>query len=166
MVKPYDERRAQLEKLAKDALAKVAKMDQSRKGQYTDGPGVKLWRVLTGKKMLAFIRKKWTAEQLAHMTGRARGEDGMAPLRVNKPPTGQLVTPARLAAQQATNLAACFHLVLATANGNTPKERAAACEAVMGAGDVAEEPWAVLQNEALKRAIARWEREEDDVKDV
>ena len=35
----------------------------------------------------------------------------------------------------------------------------------MGAGDVAEEPWAVLQNEVLKRAIARWEREEDDVKD-
>jgi hypothetical protein len=73
--------------------------------------------------------------------------------------------PKRAEAQQATNLAACFHLVLATANGNAPKERAAACEAVMGAGDVAEEPWAVLQNETLKRAIARWEREEDDVKD-
>ena len=165
MVKLYDERRAKLEQLAKDALAKVAKMDRARKGQYTEGPSVKLWRVLTGKKMLAFIRKKWTAEQLAHMTERARGEEGMAPLRANKPPTGQAMTPKRLEAQQATNLAACFHLVLATANGKAPKERAAACEAVMGAGDVAEEPWAVLQNETLKRAIARWEREEDDVKD-
>ena len=165
MVKPYDERRAKLEKLAKDALAKVAKMDRARKGQYTDGPSVKLWRVLTGKKMLAFIRNKWSAEQLAHMTARARGEEGMAPLRVNKPPAGQATTPKRAEAQQATNLAACFHLVLATANGNALKERAAACEAVMGAGDVAEEPWAVLQNEVLKRAIARWEREEDEVKD-
>ena len=165
-MKPYDERRAKLEQLAKDALAKVAKMDQARKGQYTDGPSVKLWRVLTGKKMLAFIRKRWTAEQLAHMTERARREEGMAPLRANKAATGQAMTPKRLAAQHATNLAACFHLVLATANGNAPKERAAACEAVMGAGDVAEEPWAVLQNEALKRAIARWEREEDDDKDV
>ena len=86
MVKPYAERRAKLEKMAKEALAKVAKMDRARKGQYTEGPSVKLWRVLTGKKMLAFIRKKWTAEQLAHMTARARGEEGMAPLRVNKPP--------------------------------------------------------------------------------
>jgi hypothetical protein len=60
------------------------------------------------------------------------------------------------------SLAACFHLVLATVNGKAPKERAAACEAV---GDVAEEPWAVLQNEALKRAIARWESKEDEVKD-
>ena len=162
MVKPYDERRAKLEQLAKDALAKVAKMDQARKGRYTEGPSVKLWRVLTGKKMLAFIRKRWTAEQLAHMTERARGEAGMAPLRANKAPTGQAMTPKRLAAQQATNLAACFHLVLATANGNAPKERAAACEAV---GDVAEEPWVVLENEALKRAIARWESQEDVVKD-
>ena len=86
----------------------------------------------------------------------------MAPLRVNKPPAGQATTPKRAEAQQATNLAACFHLVLATANGNALKERAAACEAV---GDVAEEPWALLQNEVLKRAIARWEREEVDVKD-
>ena len=163
MVKPYDERRATLEKMAKDALAKVAKMEQARKGQYTEGPSVKLWRVLTGKKMLAHIRKRWTADQLVPMTARARGEEGMAPLRTSKPPTGQAMTPKRLEAQQATNLAACFHLVLATANGNAPKERAAACEAV---GDVAEEPWVVLENEALKRAIARWEREEDDVKDV
>ena len=162
MVKPYDERRAKLEQLAKDALAKVAKMDQARKGRYTEGPSVKLWRVLTGKKMLAFIRKRWTAEQLAHMTERARGEAGMAPLRANKAPTGQAMTPKRLAAQQATNLAACFHLVLATANGNAPKERAAACEAV---GDVAEEPWVVLENEALTRALARWESQEDVVKD-
>jgi uncharacterized membrane protein YgcG len=108
MVKPYDERRAKLEKLAKEALAKVAKMDRARKGHYTEGPSVKLWRVLTGKKMLAFIRKKWTAEQLAHMTARARGEEGMAPLRASKPPTGQAMTPKRLEAQQATNLAACF----------------------------------------------------------
>jgi hypothetical protein len=163
MVKPYDERRAKLEKLAKEALAKVAKMDRARKGHYTEGPSVKLWRVLTGKKMLAHIRKRWTADQLVHMTARARGEEGMAPLRASKPPTGQAMTPKRLEAQQATNLAACFHLVLATVNGKAPKERAAACEAV---GDVAEEPWAVLQNEALKRAIARWEGEEDDVKDV
>ncbi len=28
------------------------------------------------------------------------------------------------------------------------------------------EPWAVLEIEALKRAIARWERKEDYVKDV
>ena len=166
MVKPYDERRAKLQRLAKEALAKVDRMDQARKGRYTEGPSVKLWRVLTGKKMLAFIRNKWSAEQLAHMTARARGEEGMAPLRVNKPPTGQAMTPKRLEAQQATNLAACFHLVLATANGNALKERAAACEAVMGAGDLAEEPWAVLQNEALKRAIARWGGEEDDDKDV
>ena len=165
-MKPYDERRAKLQRLAKDALAKVAKMDQVRKGRYTEGPSVKLWRVLTGKKMLAFIRKQWTAEQLARMTARARGEEGMAPMRVSKPPAGQPMTPKRAEAQQATNLAACFHLVLATANGNSLKERAAACEAVMGAGDVAEEPWAVLQNETLKRAIARWESEEDDVKDV
>ena len=162
-MKPYDERRAKLEKLAKEALAKVAKMDRARKGHYTEGPSVKLWRVLTGKKMLAHIRKRWTADQLVHMTARARGEEGMAPLRASKPPTGQAMTPKRLEAQQATNLAACFHLVLATVNGKAPKERAAACEAV---GDVAEEPWAVLQNEALKRAIARWEGEEDDVKDV
>jgi hypothetical protein len=111
MVKTYDERRAKLEKLAKDALAKVAKMERGRKGRYTEGPGVKLWRILTGKKMLAHIRKKWTAEQLVHMTARARGEEGMVPVRVNKPPTGQVVTPKRHEAQQATNLAACFHLV-------------------------------------------------------
>jgi hypothetical protein len=166
MVKTYDERRAKLEKLAKDALAKVAKMERGRKGQYTEGPSVKLWRLLTGKKMLAYIRKKWTAEQLVHMTARARGEEGMSPVRVNKPPTGQVVTPKRLEAQQATNLAACFHLVLATVNGNAPKERAVACEAAMSAGDVAEEPWGVLEIEALKRAIARWERKEDDVIDV
>ena len=166
MVKPYDERRAKLQRLAKEALAKVDRMDQARKGRYTEGPSVKLWRVLTGKKMLAFIRNKWSAEQLAHITARARGEEGMAPLRVNKPPAGQAMTPKRAEAQQATNLAACFHLVLATANGNSLKERAAACEAVMGAGDVAEEPWAVLQNEVLKRAIARWVRKEDDDKDV
>ena len=166
MVKPYDERRAKLQRLAKEALAKVDRMDQARKGRYTEGPSVKLWRVLTGKKMLAFIRNKWSAEQLAHMTARARGEEGMAPLRVNKPAAGQATTPKRAEAQQATNLAACFHLVLATANGNALKERAAACEAVMGAGDVAEEPWVVLQNEVLKRAIARWVRKEDDDKDV
>ena len=166
MVKTYDERRAKLEKLAKDALAKVAKMERGRKGQYTEGPSVKLWRLLTGKKMLAYIRKKWTAEQLVHMTAHARGEEGMSPVRVNKPPTGQVVTPKRLEAQQATNLAACFHLVLATVIGNAPKERAAACEAAMSAGDVAEERWGVLEIEALKRAIARWERKEDDVKDV
>ena len=90
----------------------------------------------------------------------------MAPMRASKLPTGQEMTPKRLEAQQATNLAACFHLVLATANGNAPKERAAACEAVMSKGGVAEEPWAVLENEALKRAIARWGGEEDDDKDV
>jgi hypothetical protein len=166
MVKTYDERHAKLEQLAKDALAKVAKMERGRKGQYTEGPSVKLWRVLTGKKMLAYIREKWTAEQLVQMTARARGEEGMSHMRVNKPPTGQVVTPKRLEAQQATNLAACFHLILATVNGNARKERAAACEAVMGAGHVAEEPWAVLEIEALKRAIARWERKEDYVKDV
>ena len=166
MVKPYDERRAKLEKLAKDALAKVAKMEHGRKGRYTEGPSVQLWRLLTGKKMLAHIRKRWTVDQLVHMTARARGEEGMAPMRASKLPTGQEMTPKRLEAQQATNLAACFHLVLATANGNAPKERAAACEAVMSKGGVAEEPWAVLENEALKRAIARWEGEEDDDKDV
>lgn len=165
MVKPYDERRAKLEKLARGALAKVAKMERGRKGQYTEGPSVKLWRLLTGKKMLAYIRKKWTAEQLVHMTARARGEEGMVPMRVNKPPTSQVVTPKRLEAHQATNLAACFHIVLATVNGNAPKERAAACEAAMSDGGVAEEPWAALEIEALKRAIARWEREEDDVTD-
>ena len=116
--------------------------------------------------MHLFATRKWSAEKLAHMTARARGEEGMAPLRVNKPPAGQAMTPKRAEAQQATNLAACFHLVLATANGNALKERAAACEAVMGAGDLAEEPWAVLQNEVLKRAIARWEGEEDDDKEV
>ena len=36
----------------------------------------------------------------------------------------------------------------------------------MSAGGVAEEPWAVLEIEALKCAIARWERKEDDVKEV
>jgi hypothetical protein len=166
MVKPYDARRSKLEQLAKDALAKVTKMERGRKGQYTEGPSVKLWRVLTGKKMLASIREKWTAEQLVHMTAHARGEEGMAHMRVNKPPTSQVVTPKRREAQQATNLAACFHLVLATVNGNAPKERAAACEAAMSAGGVAEEPWAVLEIEALMRAIARWERKEDYVKDV
>ena len=99
---------------------------------------MKLWRLLTGKKMLAYIRKKWTAEQLVHMTARARGEEGMSPVRVNKPPTGQVVTPKRLEAQQATNLAACFHLVLATVNGNAPKERAVACEAALSAGGVSD----------------------------
>ena len=44
---------------------------------------MKLWRVLTGKKMLAYIREKWTAEQLVHMTAHARGEEGMAHMRVN-----------------------------------------------------------------------------------
>ena len=145
MVKPYDERRAKLEKLAREALAKVAKMDQGRK---------------------AHIRKKWTEEQLVHMVARARAEDGMEPLRRNKPPTGQAKTPARLAAQLATNLAACFHLVLATSGGRKPKDRMVACEAVMTGMDLTEKPWAVLENEALKNAIARWEREGDDVKDV
>ena len=90
--------------------------------------------------MLAYIRKKWTAEQLVHMTARARGEEGMVPMRVNKPPTSQVVTPKRLEAHQATNLAACFHIVLATVNGNAPKERAAACEAAMSDGGVETRP--------------------------
>ena len=166
MVKPYDERRAKLEKLAKEALAKVAKMEHGRRSKYTDGPSVKLWRILTGAKMLAHIREKWTEEQLKRMVQRARAEDGMAPLRRNKPPTGQAKTPARLAAQLATNLAACFHLVLATSGGRKPKERMLACEAVMAGNDLTEKPWAVLENEALKNAVARWEREGDDVKDV
>jgi hypothetical protein len=166
MVKPYDERRAKLEKLAREALAKVAKMDQGKKSKYTDGPSVKLWRILTGKKVLAHIREKWTEEQLKRMVQRARAEDGMAPLRRNKPPTGQAKTPARLAAQLATNLAACFHLVLATSGGRKPKERMLACEAVMAGNDLTEKPWAVLENEALKNAVARWEREGDDAKEV
>jgi hypothetical protein len=166
MVKTYDERRAKLEKLAKEALAKVAKMEQGRRSKYTDGPSVKLWRILTGKKMLAHIREKWTEEQLEQMVACARAEDGMAPLRRSKPPASQARTPARLAAQVATNLAACCHLVLATSGGRTPKDRIMACEAVMTGVDLAEKPWAVLENEALKKAIARWEREGDDVKDV
>ena len=166
MVKPYDERRTKLEKLAREALAKVAKMDQGKKSKYTDGPSVKLWRILTGKKVLAHIREKWTEEQLKRMVQRARAEDGMAPLRRNKPPTGQAKTPARLAAQLATNLAACFHLVLATSGGRKPKERMLACEAVMAGNDLTEKPWAVLENEALKNAVARWEREGDDAKEV
>ena len=165
-MKPYDERRAKLEKLAREALAKVAKMDQGKKSKYTDGPSVKLWRILTGKKVLAHIREKWTEEQLKRMVQRARAEDGMAPLRRNKPPTGQAKTPARLAAQLATNLAACFHLVLATSGGRKPKERMLACEAVMAGNDLTEKPWAVLENEALKNAVARWEREGDDAKEV
>jgi hypothetical protein len=36
----------------------------------------------------------------------------------------------------------------------------------MSKGGVAEEPWVVLENEALERAIARWESKEDDDKDV
>ena len=166
MMKPYNERRAKLEKLAREALAKVAKMDQGKKSKYTDGPSVKLWRILTGKKVLAHIREKWTEEQLKRMVQRARAEDGMAPLRRNKPPTGQAKTPARLAAQLATNLAACFHLVLATSGGRKPKERMLACEAVMAGNDLTEKPWAVLENEALKNAVARWEREGDDAKEV
>ena len=165
MVKPYDERRAKLEKLAKEALAKVAKMEHGRRSKYTDGPSVKLWRILTGKKVLAHIREKWTEEQLKRMVQRARAEDGMAPLRRNKPPAGQAKTPARLAAQLATNLAACFHLVLATSGGHKPTDRMVACNAVMTGMDH-EEPWTVLENEAIKSAIARWERGGDDVKDV
>ena len=162
MTKPYDERRTRLQKLAKDALAKVAKMEQGKKRQYTNGPSVMLWRILTGKKMLAYIREKWADEQLKHMVERARAEDGMKTVRGSKPPAGQAMTPARLAAQRATGLAACFHLVLA---GDKPKDRAAACKEVMASIDV-EQPWVVLENEALKVAVARWESEGADAKEA
>lgn len=162
MVKSAAARLASLEQKTEAVLAKLDAIKKAKQVNFTATASVKLWRIFGGKKMIDHIRQRWSSEQLAHMTLRARSEPHMTVTQ--KAAGSQLVTPARLESHLATNLAACFFIVATRISSRKADEEA--CKVLLSDSRLAEKPWEVLlEGDAVRDAISRWQFGGDEVKD-